>query len=89
MKNLTAQFRRELKKTKERKSGSCLEDSYQSQWYAFQSMLFLADKHTPHMTYDAGRKVKNILYYVITYICPIFITSYLYQKMNVIICAQC
>lgn len=58
IKNLITQFRRELKKTREQKSGSSASDNYHSQWFAFNSMLFLADKHTPHKTYDAGLQVR-------------------------------
>ena len=58
IKNLVAQFRRELKKTKEEKSGSSGGDTYHSQWFGFDSMLFLVDKHTPHKTYDAGFQVR-------------------------------
>ena len=58
VKNLVAQFRRELKKCREKKSGSSCADTYQSQWFGFDSMLFLMDKHTPHKTYDSGFQVR-------------------------------
>ncbi|XP_068204943.1 transcription factor Adf-1-like [Palaemon carinicauda] len=54
MKNLVTQFQRELKKRQEKKSGDGAEDTYKSQWFSFSMMVFLADKHEPHKTYDAG-----------------------------------
>ncbi|XP_068235611.1 uncharacterized protein [Palaemon carinicauda] len=53
MKNLVTQFRRELKKCQEKKSGDGAEDAYKSQGFALSIMVFLADKHKPHKTYDA------------------------------------
>ena len=44
MKNLIAQFRRELKKKlKRKKSGSSGGDIYHSKWFGFESMLFLLE----------------------------------------------
>lgn len=62
MKNLVTQFRRELKKSQEKKSGDGTEDAYKSQWFAFSIMLFLADKHKLHKTYDAGFQVRNCMF---------------------------
>ncbi|XP_068229374.1 transcription factor Adf-1-like [Palaemon carinicauda] len=62
MMSLVTQFLRELKKCQEKKSGDIAEDAYKGQWFAFSIMLFLADKHKSHKTYDAGYQVRNCAY---------------------------
>ena len=49
---LQSHFSRELKKVKKCKSGDGLEDVYISKWFAFKSMMFLADKNKPRGTQD-------------------------------------
>lgn len=59
IRSLLAQFRRELKKVKERKSGDSAEQVYTSSWFAFKSLWFVADKNKPRHTYDAGLQVST------------------------------
>lgn len=54
IKNLVTQFRREWRKTREKKPGNGADGSYKSQWFAYNGMLFLADKQPPQRPYDAG-----------------------------------
>ncbi|KAK3849385.1 hypothetical protein Pcinc_043862 [Petrolisthes cinctipes] len=58
---LTAQFRRELRKMKD-KSGSGSDEVYKGNWFAFNSLTFLMDKMKPRSTSDAGMKVSNMSY---------------------------
>jgi hypothetical protein len=61
IKNLQSQFAREKKKEKEsRKTGSGTDEAYTSRWFAYKSMMFLADKNTPKNTQDT--EVNKIKY---------------------------
>lgn len=51
MKNLISHFGREIKKEKESlRSGSESDSVYKSNWFAYQSMLYLHDRNTPRQT---------------------------------------
>ncbi|KAG5873053.1 hypothetical protein JTB14_007690 [Gonioctena quinquepunctata] len=53
IKNLQTTFARERKKMKDsRKTGSGCEETYASKWFAYQDMMFLADKNKPRTTVD-------------------------------------
>lgn len=50
------------KKEKEtRKTGSGAEEPYESKWFAFQSMMFLAEKNKPRRTKDNVEVSVNFL----------------------------
>nr|XP_023028163.1 uncharacterized protein LOC111516218 [Leptinotarsa decemlineata] len=53
IKNLQSQFSRERNKEKKSlKTGSGADEKYTSKWFAYKSLLFLADKNTPKNTQD-------------------------------------
>ncbi|KAK7072330.1 hypothetical protein SK128_019299 [Halocaridina rubra] len=53
MRTVLAQFRRELKKIKDSKSGDGAVDVYKTSWFAFDSLSFLNNTTTPHETDEA------------------------------------
>ncbi|XP_044760513.1 uncharacterized protein LOC123317941 [Coccinella septempunctata] len=62
MKNLQSQFLRERKKELESKrTGSGAEEPYVSRWFAYQPIMFLADKNKPRRTVD---NVDNSVHFV-------------------------
>ncbi|KAJ8880269.1 hypothetical protein PR048_016735 [Dryococelus australis] len=50
--SLMASFRRERQNSQMRKSGAGAEESYNSKWFAYKSLLFLMDKYKVRGTDD-------------------------------------
>lgn len=59
IKSLRSYFAKEHKKVKKRKTGSGAEDIYISHWFAYKSLLFIADTLTPNQTKELGENTED------------------------------
>lgn len=54
IKSLRSYFSKEHSKVIKKKTGSAAESVYTSQWFAYKSLLFIADTITPNHTREVG-----------------------------------
>lgn len=59
IKNLRSYFSKERQKSLKRKSGSGADETYVSSWFAYKSLLFVADSSTSRETVDSEQEQEN------------------------------
>jgi hypothetical protein len=83
---LLSHFAREIKKEKESaKKGTSTSETYQSKWFAHESLLFLKDKNKPTPTLDTEVIEYNNNYYNILILNVfIFLISFIISRADVL-----